>query len=177
MDKAVRDEAHHFANSVRKTITRTGGDKKWSKLSTLTIALRRGAAAAPAQLGMPSRGRKPLVRTGDLRRSVGVTKIKPSNYFSGVHRANPLVNLAAIHEEGVERIEVTDKMRRFFLFLYVKGVIDHPVPFKKGAVIILEQRSFMATTMERFKDGYGDRLMWRWGAYFWHNLRMPVKAM
>lgn len=172
MDRAVRDEAMLFARRAKKTITEGGGDAAWPKLATLTLTLRRNAEVAPGQLGRGSRGRKPLIKTGDLRRSIGVEQKGWGTYFAGVDRHSHRANVAAIHEEGPVTIEVTDKMRKFFMFLYIKGAIQHPVPFKKGAVIVIQQRSFLETTMRKFKKRYADRLITRWHQYFCYNKRI-----
>lgn len=172
MDRAVRDEAMLFARRAKKTITKGGGDAAWPKLATLTLTLRRNAEISPGHLGRSGRGRKPLVKTGDLRRSIGVEQKAWATYFAGVDRHSHRANAAAIHEKGPVTIEVTDKMRKFFMFLYIKGAIQHPVPFKKGSVIVIQQRSFLETTMRKFKRSYRDRMITRWHQYFWYNKRI-----
>jgi hypothetical protein len=172
MDKAVRDEAIMFVGRAQRTMTRSGGDKRWPKISTMTRQLRRGASKVPERLGRTGRGSKPLIKTGDLRRSITMEKQGWATYFAGVHRSSGKANIAAIHEGGPVVITVTEKMRKYFLYLYMKGATKTVFALKPGSVIIIRQRSFLATTMKSFRKRYNDRVITRWYQYFRFNKRI-----
>jgi hypothetical protein len=78
---------------------------------------------------------KALIVTGDLMRSIHTKKHARSNYTVGVHRGTrgtksgkDMRNIAAIHEGGTRKytVTVTEKMRRFSMFLFMMGVILAP---------------------------------------------------
>lgn len=80
---------------------------------------------------------KPLIRHGDLIRSVNVTPIQAGRaLFVGIHREThgkgklSMVNLAELHEFGGRRaykIKVTRKLRRFWMAMFLKGVFKAPL--------------------------------------------------
>ncbi len=170
VDRAVRDEAHFFHRLVVQTIRKQGtGGRRWKKLNPITIALRKGAAKAG---GQSSRGTKALVRTGSLRASVKVDKRGSGEYFVGVSRTagrgkggRPLVDIARIHETGMVVIPITDKMRRYFRYLYWKGAIKFPWPPAGKTFIVIPRRSFIGDTLKVFQPGFKRRLTHRYVSY------------
>ena len=121
MDRAMGQEAHRLHRIIVKAFNAQGPKgKKWKPLSNMTIAMRRV---------QNFRGRKALMRGGDLRRSVKVVK-EGHVWFVGVHRSAKgsngvdLVDIASVHEHGSKgdiRITVNDKVRNFFLAMHLKS--------------------------------------------------------
>ena len=70
-----------------------------------------------------------------------------------------MVNIARVHEMGAV-IPVTRKMRGYFMYLALKGVIDKPLS-KSTKYIIIPQRSYLGATMDRFKRNAQARAMAR----------------
>ena len=183
VDRAIRDEAFYFQRKVTEAFRKGGHGKKWSPLTSVTLALRRGASAI-GKAG--SRGKTPLVRTGDLRKSINTRRRGFGEYFVGVHRSAPrsrglskkgvpLVNVAEIHETGLVVIPITAKMRAFFRYLFWKKVIPFMWPPKNKRFIVLRRRSFMQDTMDEFKDGHEARLLTRYANYLGGLGTMKVK--
>ena len=170
VDAAVRGEAYAFQGEVIKAFRKGGADTPWKKLSPITLALRRGAS----KMGGPaSKGTKPLIRTGDMRRSVNVKKQGYAHYTAGVHRTapaargltskkKPYVNIAELHETGMVVIPITDKMRRFFRVLFWKGILPYPWPSKNKQYILIHRRSFIGDTAKKFAKNHPARMMLRY---------------
>lgn len=169
-DMAVRDEAHFFHRLVVETMRKQGtGGRRWKKLNPITLALRRGAAKAG---GQSSRGTKALIKTGSLRASVKVDRKGVGEYFTGVSRTagrsrsgHPLANIASIHETGNVVIPITDKMRRYFRFLFWKGAIKFPWPPAGKSFIVIPRRSFIGDTLKVFEPGFKQRMTRRYVGY------------
>ncbi len=114
--QAILKEAHFLRGEMVKGITSGApGGQPFKELSALTLALRREAGFG---------GTKPLIRSGNLRRSPSVVEIGGTlaggRVFVGVHRSaktkdgKSLVKLAEIHEFGREWTQrLTPKARRF----------------------------------------------------------------
>lgn len=154
MDMAVHGAAMSYRRRVMKAfVAQGGGGKKWDALGVITLALRKNAS----MIGKSgSGGTKALIRSGDMRKSVTVQKVARSHYFVGIHRTHGKYNIARVHEQplsknGIFRIRVTDKMRRYFLYLFIKGVI--PAPLKASTThIVIRQRSFLQSVWDAEKD-------------------------
>jgi len=168
-DKAVRDEAMLFVRAVDNAFKIQGAKKRWTPISVITRELRRRGGKVEG--GSSFRGTKPLIRSGSLRRSVTWKKAGEGKYFVGVHRTaessdgKHLTNIAAVHETGLAIIPVTDKMRRYFMWLFLQGVLTKPWPPKDKAFIVIRQRSFLSDTMDVFRKGMGERIYARWVNY------------
>jgi hypothetical protein len=160
-----------FVGMVDATFKNQGaGGKKWDKLHSITKELRKNAGKIEGQSSFG--GTKALIRTGSLRRSVTFEKIGNAHYEVGVNRnakgadGKPVANIAQINEVGSVLIPVTDKMRRYFMFLFLSGVLKRPGwPPKNKAFIVIRQRSFLASTMKEFAKGAKARTYARWVNY------------
>lgn len=119
--KAMGREAHRLRSLFIKNFNRqNSGKKAWKKLAHMTIALRRAQGF---------RGKKALMRTGDLRNSIKVV-MEGADWFVGVHKSartkdgRDLVDIASVQELGSKgdiKIPVTEKMRRFFWAMFLKS--------------------------------------------------------
>jgi hypothetical protein len=168
-DRAIRDEAMLFLRRVKESF-RTQGNGKWKKLSPITRALRAGGGAMGRT---SSKGTKALIHTGSLRKSVKLHRAAQGAYFVGVHRTagrSPggkatLANVAAIHETGMVVIPITDKMRRYFMWLFWKGVLKFPWPPRNKRYILIPRRSFLRDTFKELAPGHEGRLALRFAQY------------
>jgi hypothetical protein len=154
IDMAVRGAAMVYRRRVVKAFTAQGaGGKKWDSLSVITLALRKNAGVVGKSA---SGGTKALIRSGDMRRSVTLRREARAHYFVGIHRTHGKYNIARVHEQpgskrGIFKIPVSEKMRRYFLYLYIKGAI--PAPLKASTThIVIRQRSFLQTVWDAEKD-------------------------
>ncbi len=165
-DMTSRDEAFLLQKTVVTGFAKQGIGASWPALSGMTLEMRRNASKIG---GQTSRGRKALVRTGALRRSVKVIRASKGVYTVGVHRGarskqgKPLANIAIIQERGA-RIRVSNKMRKFFMFLFIKGVINRPLSRRKTSIVI-PPRPFMAPAVKLWRKGLVQRATKRYIAY------------
>lgn len=124
--QAMLQEAHFLRGQMVKGITSGApGGQAFAPLSPITLALRQADGA---------RGTKPLIRTGNLRRSFSVVEVGGAlvggRIFVGVHRSaknrdgKSLANIAATQEFGKEfSLEKSRKMlRRIFALLRERGI-------------------------------------------------------
>jgi len=160
----VRDEAMLFYRMVKQRFRAGNG---WRKLSRITLEMRRNASLAEG-LGSSFTGEKPLIRTGFMRRSVNLQKTGPGAWFVGVHRTagERAVNIADVHENGPKVIPITDKMRKYFMYLFMKGVLEKPWPPLTKKFIIIKRRSFLGDTFKEWFSGSGDRVEKLFQHYF-----------
>lgn len=110
-------------------------------------------------------GRKALMRTGDLRNSIGVVQ-HGSEAFVGVARSSGKADIAAVHEYGKTiAIAMTSKMRRYIFGVIMAGRSrPREESAARGTGIILVRippRPFIRPAFEREKEGAPDRFM-RW---------------
>lgn len=161
MRQAVLKEAHFLRGEMVKGI-RSGapGGKPFKELSALTMALRREAGFG---------GTKPLIRTGNLFRSLSVVEIGGTltggRVFVGVHRSakgkdgQSLVKLAEIHEFGREwKQRLTPKARRFLWAMlhkygerYTKGQLNPRGGAGDGFVRMkIQARPFVRPVVEKY---------------------------
>jgi len=161
VDKTVRDEAMLFSRYINKAFTKSGYNQKWRRLSPITLALRKAGVG-----GSGSGGNKPLVRSGALRKSIKVNRQGFGTYRVGVRRtARTGINVAALHDSGPHIIPVTDKMRRYFMTLFWKGILPFPWPSTKTKYIVIPRRSFLSDTFKKFAPGSRQRMAARYKAY------------
>lgn len=155
IEQALLQEAHDLRKrmvSQFRAQAPIGGT--WSPLSPMTLRARKLAGFG---------GTKILIRTSDLRNSIGVNPVSPGLVFVGVNRSAKsdknkgamadLVNLGELHEFGkVIKIKVTRKMQRFMFGVmlktgkgrdlrgkFAKGGTKHVSKgnFKLGATIVI----------------------------------------
>jgi hypothetical protein len=157
IDRAVNQEALRCLKFINKAFVRQGIGWKWHPLSVLTIEMRRSEGF---------KGTKALIRSGDYRRSVSVVRQNYAEYFVGVHRSartksgKKLINIAEIHERPFTFITVTQKMRKFFMAMFLQGKISAPLsPDTKFFIII--GRAPITQGFEAAKDGYNERMLMR----------------
>ena len=101
----------------------------------------------------------PLVRSGSLRKSIKVERKGFATYRVGVRRKSQSgINVAALHDSGPHVVPVTDKMRRYFLALYWKGILPFPWPSSRTKYIVIPRRSFMEDTFKKFAPGSRGRM-------------------
>jgi len=120
--KSILKEAHYWRKALVQGMTKQApGGQRFQKLSPLTRAKRRAQGFA---------GRKALIRTGTMRRSIVVSQ-RGGTVFVGILRGTKtrdgkdLVNIARVHEEGrIVVIRVTEKMRRYFYAMMRKGGLN-----------------------------------------------------
>lgn len=154
IDMAVHGAAMSYRRRVVKAFVAQGaGGKKWDPISLLTMELRKkGADVGRSSFG----GSKALIRSGDMRKSVTVQKQGAAHYFVGIHRTHGKYNVARVQEQPggkdkIFKIDVTDKMRRYFLYLYIKGVISAPLKASTTHIVI-KQRSFLQSVWDADKN-------------------------
>jgi len=169
-DRAVRDEALLLVRMIHEVFVKQGAaGKKWAPISFMTRELRKNASKAGK--GSNFKGTKALIRSGSLRRSVTWERIERGKYFVGVHRkakgsdGKSMVNVAAVHETGTTLIPITEKMRRYFMFLFIKGAIPFMWPPKGKTFIVIRQRSFLASSWKEFSKKTKERTYARWVNY------------
>jgi hypothetical protein len=120
--KSILKEAHYWRKALVQGMTKQApGGQRFQKLSPLTRAKRRAEGFA---------GRKALIRTGTMRRSIVVSQ-RGGTVFVGILRGTKtrdgkdLVNIARVHEEGrIVVIPVTEKMRKYFYAMMRKGGLN-----------------------------------------------------
>lgn len=158
LDVAVHGAAMAYRRRVAKAFTaQGGGGKKWAPLGVITLAIRKNASDIGKSA---SGGTKALIRSGDMRKSITVQKQARAHYFVGVHRTHGKYNIARVHEqpqrkEEVFKIKVSDKMRNYFLYLFIKGVI--PAPLKPSTKhIVIKRRSFLQSVWDAEKKDIRD---------------------
>lgn len=155
---AIKRALAQEANWLRKVIVqgirkqRPGG-QQFAKLSRMTIATRRLQGF---------RGRKALIRNGDLIGSINVKKFNGGfGAFVGILRTakskdgERLINVALAHEYGIGpfTIQMTDKMRRF-LFAAMAASRIKPTSDGSGGgtgvvVIRVQARPFFRPVFEK----------------------------
>jgi hypothetical protein len=169
IDRAIHREAQYYRRLVNQAFVKQGLRRKWKPISLITRQMRRNAS----KIGVRgSRGTKALIRSGDMRRSVAVYKRGSADYFVGIHRSSKRAqsggkkstsyfNVAKAHEMGPTLIPITNRMRRFFRYLYWKGVIQFPWPPAKATYILIPKRSFLQDAYDQLKVGAQRRILLR----------------
>ncbi len=161
---AILGEALETEKDIKEGIkSGSPGGKTFKKLSELTLAKRKAKGI---------RGTKPLIRRGDLRRSVRTT-FKSDGFFVGVLKTargsdgQSMFNVAKIQENGQQMILDVDKagkggktVRSFFMALFLQGFIDKPL--KKSTTFLIVQippRPFIGPVFKKRNQGRGARLI------------------
>jgi hypothetical protein len=160
---AVRREAELFRKEVVQGIAKQApGDKPFKPLSKRTLALRRFQGF---------KGKKALIRRGDLRKAVKVT-IAPGGFFVGILRSarsstgDNLVNVAAVHEFGATIVlRMTPKMRRYLLMVFAKAGLVAPAapstsgPSSRVIIVRIPPRPFFGPVADKIRPGSAARVV------------------
>ncbi len=179
-DRAIRDEAFLMSRVINKSFVTKGFGVGWPRLAQLTLQLRRRASEIDPN-ATSTKGSKALFRTGQLRRSITVEKLSVQKYRVGVDKnakstsGKKLVDIAAVHEFGA-RISVTDKMRRWFMFLFIQGITTAPLS-KSKTEIRIPKRPFLAPAIKKFTPGFTARFAKRYEAYITGKGRIRIKLV
>lgn len=157
IEAAVASEAMLMLKYVSEGFRNQGLVRKWDKLSPITMAIRQKLHGFG--------GSKALQVSGSLKRSVTAKKVGTHAYFVGVHRSvtgpkgRPLMNIAAIHEGPYPTlIPVTEKMRKFFMSLFLQGIIERPLK-RSRKVLVIMPRPFLRPAFEKVKEGSQRRMI------------------
>ncbi len=159
MSKAVLREGHRIRGMMVKAFNQGGPPgKKWAKLSPTTLAIRKATGFS---------GRKPLLRTGDMRNSITVVQPDADTVFVGFHRnavtseGKKVVPIASVHEHGAMFTVPADKVRNFWLAMSIAsgGKIKPLRKRTKVLVIKIPPRPLVRPIWEQEKDNSGKRIM------------------
>lgn len=152
-EKAIIKEVHRLRRIIVEAFNRGGPDgARWQRLSPMTNLVSRAYGKGD---------RKPLLDTGDLRNSIQVTQ-EGDGWFVGVHRnvkgksGKKIIDIAELHENGAGpfRINVTDKMRKYFLWLNKKtGGQIKPLKLSTSFIVVkIPARPFIGPVWEKEKN-------------------------
>lgn len=155
--KAVNQSMLKEANFLRGMVVKgirdqAPGDQPFKPLSPTTLAIRKF---------MGFGGRKALIRSGYLLRSIQVYRIAEDKVFIGVHRTakgadgKSLVRVAELMEYGSRPIVIhmTPKMRRFlFAAFHAAGLERKPSdgPATKIIIVQIPARPFLRPTFQKY---------------------------
>jgi hypothetical protein len=155
IDRVIAREAHRFRNAVVKSFReQQSGGQKWTPISRFTLVMRQAGLH-----GRKTGGSKALVRSGALRASTKVDRQGYAKYRVSQHRRGRRgVDLAKLHESGPVIIPITDKMRRYFNYMFWKGLIPFTLP-RRARHLIIPRRSSMVDTYKVFKRGSKARVL------------------
>jgi hypothetical protein len=161
IEAATAQEAMLMVKHVGEAFKNQGLHRRWTKLSPVTLALRKKSGFG---------GTKILQVSNTLRRSVGAKKIK-GGWFVGVHRSartakgKKLVNIARVHEGPFPTlVPVTTKMRRFWMAMFLQGIVKAPLK-KSRKVLVIWPRPFLRPAFLKTKEGSKKRMTARIKAY------------
>ena len=155
---AVKKEAHALRAVIVVGMRKQApGGAAFKPLSALTLAARRLAGF---------RGRKALIRGGDLRNSITVVA-KGDVAFVGVPRSagKERIKIAHVHEYGTDPIiiPITPRMRRFLAMLFRKASRKRKRSSRRGngsgvVVVQIPARPFLRPAFEAWKRGVDLRI-------------------
>lgn len=162
LNVAIRREAELFRKEVVQGIAKQApGGKRFKPLTKRTIAMRKF---------QKFKGKKALIRRGDLRKSVKVTTA-PGGYFVGILRSarssqgDGLVNIAAVHEFGATIVlKMTPKMKKFLAMVFSQaGLTAAAAPATAGAssrviIIRIPARPFFQPVADKLRPGSSARV-------------------
>jgi len=155
INRAIEFGTMNAAQDLRKEIIQginkqAPGGKKFKPLSPMTLAIRKAQGFG---------GKKVLLRSGFMRGSINVKRgADRASAFVGIARTartkkgEKLVNIAAVHEFGFKKpkvIKVTQKMRNFFMALYLGGFTKGPLKQSKRQIVLnVPARPFLRPAQE-----------------------------
>lgn len=159
LDKAAQRCVKLLVDEIKRGIkSGAPGGQPFKPLSSGTIALRKEKAAqrgekAKSWVGANTsgyiKGKKPLLRTGDLYRSITGEVLDNGSFFVGIPRGaknregQPLDVIGLVHEQGMV-LRVTQKIANWFA---AQGV-----PLKDTTThIFIPARPFLAPVLKRYR--------------------------
>jgi hypothetical protein len=158
---AVAQEAHQLRAQLVDGLTQQApAGAAFRALAPLTMAARRLRRFA---------GTKALLRTGDLRNSLGVLTTS-AGVFIGIARSarsadgRSLVDLAQVHEFGTAPIiiPITPAMRRYLAMLFREAGRGRAAGPSAGVVVIqVPPRPFLRPVFAAFQHGLDARVLRR----------------
>ena len=160
---AIRREAELYRKEVVQGIAKQApGGKAFKKLSKRTLAMRKF---------QKFKGKKALIRRGDLRKSVKVTAA-PGGYFVGILRSarssqgDGLVNIAAVHEFGATIVlQLTPKMKKFLAMVFSQagltaaGAPATAGPSSRVIIIRIPARPIFQPVADKLRPGSSARVV------------------
>jgi hypothetical protein len=153
---AVAQEAMRMWQLAIQGFSKQGLKRRWHPLSQVTLKLRKEKGFS---------GTKILQASTSMRGSVTAKKLKDRRWFVGVNRnertkdGKQLMNIAAVHEGPFPTIiRVTPKMRRFFMAMYLQGVIDWPLSSRRK-IIVIQARPFLKPAFDEVSKGTRQRIV------------------
>lgn len=173
LEKALREEANVLKRALKQQLYK-GGSPAFRPLSPFSVAIRKA---------MGVRGRKPLLATRQLVRSIKHKRTGRLEYFAGVphnvpHRrrdgsTTKASEVALLVEEGRGPVVLwldkpsprTGKTPRQWLWwLYLEGVLSAPPSPNKNVMILRgsEARPFIRQTWEKEAKQSGERIRAAW---------------
>ncbi len=157
LEPAIAAEAMRMWQLVIQGFSKQGLKRRWHPLSKITLAMRKQLTGAG--------GSKILQATTSLRSSVTARQLADKRWFVGVNRnargkgGKNMVNIAAVHEGPFPTIiRVTPKMRRFFMAMFLQGVIDWPLK-RSRKVIVIMPRPFLKPAFDEVAKGSRERVV------------------
>ena len=148
IDTQMRRQAHRLRTMmVRGIRDQAPGGEAFQPLAETTKKMKKSSKA--------------LIDNGDLIRSIGVDRVEGGEgYFIGVNRqaqndeGEPMVDLAELHEEGSAPfvIPITDKMRRFWMAMVIKGIFKAPLSPNKTVIMHpgVPKRSYLEPSLKEW---------------------------
>lgn len=161
LKKGLLKEAHELRKIMVQSFRtqKGGGIKKWAPISTFTAMMRRMRG---------KRGRKALVSSGQMRKSIQVIS-SPKEYFIGVPRGiqrkggEEMINLALLHEHGAV-IKMSQKQVQWFAIQISKGARKGGRGRGSGRrggtvhMLVIPKRPFIEPSTEVWQRGVEGRL-------------------
>ena len=164
-DRAVRQEAELLRKEIVKGLnSQAPGGNRFKPLSKTTLAVRRSQGF---------RGRKALIRSGALRRSISAVHTRQGSFVGVLRSARSadgkrLTDIAQVQEFGSRPIviRVSDKMRKAIMAklreggLRVRGAAQQgPGKLSTGLLIVqIPARPFLRPVFEKFAQGADKRM-------------------
>lgn len=153
--QSVRKEAEHFVRMVNRAFKTSGKSNRvtWAPNSNFTKRMKRSS--------------KPLIDTGDLKKSVRMIPAGPGMFFAGVpnnargKNGKSLIPIGKIHEFGkVIVMRITQKQHRFFMAKLKEMGMGGARGggggggFRPGSTLVIRipKRSFLVSTKEAHFD-------------------------
>lgn len=169
VDDAIKKEALLMMKYVGEGFKKQGLKRPWTRLSPVTLAIRKKAGFG---------GSKILQVSNSLRRSVQISRAAGGHgWFVGVHRmtrgpkGKPMINVAAVHEGPFPTLIPCDphsdkgrKVRKFWMAMFLQGKVKAPLK-RNRKVLVIMPRPFLKPAFEKARKGGAQRMIKRVEAY------------